>query len=90
MKYHALEEKAEKKVQVSDPGFRLERLSGESASLVLQLMKTIVRKAPVLKRSQIRCMTITLVAEFYSTHYEVLERNNVLAAVEDFYRKLKS
>ncbi|MGB6120441.1 MAG: hypothetical protein WBG80_00910 [Bacteroidota bacterium] len=90
MKYHALEAKAEKEVQASEPGFRLERLSGESATLVLQVIQIIAKKAPILKRSHIRCMTITLVAEFYSAHYEVLEQNNVLTAVEDFYRKLKS
>jgi hypothetical protein len=34
-------------------------------------------------------MTLTLVAEFYSAHHEVLEENNQLAAVEDLYKKLR-
>jgi hypothetical protein len=90
MKYHALEERAEKEVQATEPGFHLNRLSKESAPLVLQVMQIIAGKAPLLKRSEIRCMTLTLVAEFYSAHHEVLEENNQLVAVEDFYRRLKS
>jgi hypothetical protein len=89
MKYHALEERAEKEVQAREPDFQLNRLSGETAHLVLQVMQIIAKKAALFKRSQIRCMTLTLVAEFYSAHYEALEQNNVLAAVEEFYRELR-
>ena len=89
MRYHSLEAKAEKHVRASHPEFHLERLSEKSAPLVLQVMEFVTRKAPVFKRSHLKCMTITLVAEFYSAHYDTLERNKCLDGMEDFYTRLK-
>jgi hypothetical protein len=80
---------AENEVQLLNPEFDMTSLSHESAPVVLDLIETMVRQAPILKRSRLKSTALTLVADLYSRHYDIIDRNGAVDRVEQSYYRLK-
>jgi hypothetical protein len=80
---------AERKVRFLTPEFDLRFLNNETAILTLDLVETIVDDAPFFKRSRLRDAALTLVADLYNKHYELLENHRAIERVEQCYFRLK-
>lgn len=80
---------AENEVRLLNPDFDVTSLSRETAPVVLELIEGMVREAPILKRSRLKSTALTLVADLYSRHFEVLDRNGTVDKVEQSYYRLK-
>jgi hypothetical protein len=80
---------AERKVRFLTPEFDLRFLNNETAIVMLDLVETIVDDAPFFKRSRLRDAALTLVADLYNKHYELLENHRAIERVEQCYFRLK-
>lgn len=80
---------AENEVRLLNPDFDMTSLSRDGAPVVLDFIEAVVRDAPILKRSRLKATALTLVADLYSRHYDVLDRNGAVDRVEQSYYRLK-
>jgi hypothetical protein len=80
---------AEHKVRFLTPEFNLHDLKSETAIVVLDLVETLINDAPLFKKSKLRQAALTLVADVYNRHYELLEQHQAIDKVEQSYYRLK-
>jgi hypothetical protein len=85
----ALLARAEKGVRFLAPEFDSARLGEGTAILVLDLVDQGIAAAPFWRRAALRKSAETLLADFYAKQYDLLERRDVLGAVEQAYYRLK-
>jgi hypothetical protein len=81
--------RAERELRFLSPGFDPAALADDTAVLVLDLIERVVAAAPFWRRPALRAAAESLLSEFYGKHYDLLERRNVLDAVEQAYYRLK-
>ena len=82
-------ERSEKKVRLLTPEFSIGSLTPHTAPLVLDMVETMVKSAPVLKRSKFRGAALGLVSDLYNKNYALLERHKALERVEQIYYRMK-
>ncbi|MGB2867275.1 MAG: hypothetical protein WBD36_02395 [Bacteroidota bacterium] len=80
---------AEQKVRFLTPEFNVQSLNDQTAPLLLDLMEHIANDASFLKRRRLQEAALTLVADLYNKHFELLEQQRVIDKVEQFYYRLK-
>jgi hypothetical protein len=73
-----------------NPDFDSEGLQDQTAIAVLQVMEGVMKESPLLKRSKLKALILTLVADLYQKHYESLDRQaGAIDEVESLYARLK-
>jgi tRNA G10 N-methylase Trm11 len=56
---------------------------------VLDLIESVVKDVPLLKRSKVKSAALELVAELYNKHHDLLESAGCVDRVEQSYYQLK-
>jgi hypothetical protein len=49
------------------------------------LLDAVISETPVLKRSAVRALALTLVSDLYATQFELLESHGAVPRIEQFY-----
>ena len=78
-------ESCERQLRKQMSQFRSDEIDDETALLAVDLIDAVVRAAPLLKRSKLRGITLTLIADLYNKHFEVLNRHGLIPRVEEVY-----
>jgi hypothetical protein len=78
-------ESCERQLRKQAPQFRSDMIDDETAILAIDLIDAVVREAPLLKRSRLRGITLSLIADLYNKHFEVLNRRGFIPRVEEVY-----
>ncbi len=78
-------ESCERQLRKQAPQFRSDEIDHETAILAIDLIDAVVREAPLLKRSKLRGITLTLIADLYNKHFEALNRHGLIPRVEEVY-----
>jgi hypothetical protein len=81
--------RAEETLRSRSPDFALDFSDPAAALSVLDLIEVVVADAPFFRRARLRQSVITLVADLYSAHFDLLERYQATAKLEQFYYRLK-
>ncbi len=81
--------RAEERVRSRLPDFDLSFSDPSTALQVLDLLEAASKEAPFLRRSRLREAALSLVADLYTRHYELLERFLGVEALEQFYYRMK-
>lgn len=80
---------AEHSVRLRNPEFDLDKLTGQTAPLVLDLIEALIARSPFYQRASHRRAACQLMAELYEQHYEALRSIDALTRLEDTYYRLK-
>ena len=80
---------AERRVQSCNSDFALDSLNATTAPLVLDLIESVIKAAPMLKRAKLRAAALALIADLYNKQYELLERHKAIDRVEQVYYRMK-
>ena len=82
--------RAEKKILLLAPEYDREALTDETSPLVVEVVEEIVKSASFFKRRKLRGAAVTLVADLYNKHYQMLEERGAIDRIEQAYYRLKS
>lgn len=82
--------RGEKAAVAGNPDLDLARLTPDTVVSVLDFIAAVAGEAPLLKRSRLRSAAAFLISNFYSKHYDLLERHRIRDRVEETYCKLKT
>ena len=80
---------AESQARLLHSDFSLSALTETNAIVILDVVETVTKNVPLLKRSRVRNAVTILVADAYNKQYELLEKAKVLDRFEQFYYELK-
>ena len=80
---------AESQVRLLHPDFSLSALTEQNAIVILDVIESVIKNVPLLKRSRVRNAVVILVADAYNKQYDLLERTKALDRFEQFYYELK-
>ena len=80
---------AESQARLLHPDFSLSALTESNAIVILDVIESVIKNVPLLKRSRVRNAVVILVADAYNKQYDLLERAKVLDRFEQFYYELK-
>jgi hypothetical protein len=75
-------------IRRKNPRFAPGSLDDASAPLVLDFLADIAAHAPFFKRTRIRKIVLSLVAQLYNQQYDLLEKSGLLQKVETLYYSL--
>jgi len=78
-------ESCERQLRKQAPQFSSDEIDDETAILAVDLIDAVVREAPLLKRSKLRGIALSLIADLYNKHFEVLNRRGFIPRVEEVY-----
>jgi hypothetical protein len=88
-KMERLVKSAEKEMRLLTPEFDAGDLQPSTAIAVLDLISSIIRQAPMLKRTRLKSVALVLIGDLYDKNLELLEQSNAVAQVEQCYYRLK-
>jgi len=80
---------AESQARLLHQDFSLSALTETNAIVILDVIESVIKNVPLLKRSRVRNAVVILVADAYNKQYDLLERAKVLDRFEQFYYELK-
>ena len=80
---------AESQARLLHPDFSLSALTESNAIVILDVIESVIKNVPLLKRSRVRNAVTILVADAYNKQYDLLEKAKVLDRFEQFYYELK-
>jgi len=80
---------AESQARLLHPDFSLSALTEANSIVILDVIESVIKNVPLLKRSRVRNTVIILVADAYNKQYDLLERTKALDRFEQFYYELK-
>jgi hypothetical protein len=80
---------AESQARLLHPDFSLSALTEANSIVILDVIESVIKNVPLLKRSRVRNAVVILVADAYNKQYDLLERAKVLDRFEQFYYELK-
>jgi hypothetical protein len=80
---------AESQARLLHPDFSLSALTEQNAIVILDVIESVIKNVPLLKRSRVRNTVVILVADAYNKQYDLLERTKALDRFEQFYYELK-
>jgi hypothetical protein len=88
-KMERMVKRAEKEMRLLTPEFDTCDLQPSTALVVLDLISSIIRQAPMLKRARLKSIALVLIGDLYDKNLELLEQNSAVAQVEQCYYRLK-
>ena len=80
---------AESQARLLHPDFSLSALTEANSIVILDVIESVIKNVPLLKRSRVRNAVVILVADAYNKQYDLLERTKALDRFEQFYYELK-
>ncbi|MGD1045585.1 MAG: hypothetical protein ABR936_09705 [Bacteroidota bacterium] len=80
---------AESQARLLHPDFSLSALTEINAIVILDVIESVIKNVPLLKRSRVRNAVVILIADAYNKQYDLLERTKALDRFEQFYYELK-
>ena len=80
---------AESQARLLHPDFSLSALTESNAIVILDVIESVTKNVPLLKRSRVRNAVTILVADAYNKQYDLIEKAKVLDRFEQFYYELK-
>ena len=80
---------AESQARLLHPDFSLSALNEANSIVILDVIESVIKNVPLLKRSRVRNAVVILVADAYNKQYDLLERTKALDRFEQFYYELK-
>ena len=80
---------AESQARLLHPDFSLSALTETNSIVILDVIESVIKNVPLLKRSRVRNAVVILVADAYNKQYDLLERTKALDRFEQFYYELK-
>lgn len=81
--------RAERKIGTGNAAPVAKQLTPATAASVLDLIESVVKDVPLLKRSKVKSAALELVAELYNKHHDLLESAGCIDRVEQSYYQLK-
>ena len=88
-RYGRVLREAEHSVRLDDPEFDLDRLTEQTAPLVLNLIEEMIARSPFYQRPSHRKAACQMLADLYEKHYDELRSVEALTRLEDTYYRLK-
>jgi hypothetical protein len=80
---------AESQARLLHSDFSLSALTEANSIVILDVIESVIKNVPLLKRSRVRNAVVILVADAYNKQYDLLERTKALDRFEQFYYELK-
>ena len=80
---------AESQARLLHPDFSLSAVTEANSIVILDVIESVIKNVPLLKRSRVRNAVVILVADAYNKQYDLLERTKALDRFEQFYYELK-
>ena len=80
---------AESQARLLHPDFSLSALTEANSIVILDVIESVIKNVPLLKRSRVRNAVVILVADAYNKQYDLLEHTKALDRFEQFYYELK-
>ena len=80
---------AESQARLLHQDFSLSALTEANSIVILDVIESVIKNVPLLKRSRVRNAVVILVADAYNKQYDLLERTKALDRFEQFYYELK-